>query len=432
MLELGRRDARVVEVLGGLAAGHRVRHATTATSSKPTSRSPARATTTDGAVTDGQSACSTISSLAPSAIAGSCCSRSPRSRHSARTTTQRLHDRRRARHHERAGADQHRGARLLAARGRAAHHVRDRDRDGGPAAARLHALGVALRAVAGHGGVRGRHRHLFRAPARRRNGCKKRARACRPGSSPSSARSRPVFGEIFMFILSVAPGATAADGPPYDTTDLHTVMDWVVRPQLARVPGVTEVNMIGGHERQYVVAPRPGRAARVRPDARRSRRGARAQQRQRRRRLHRALRQPVSRARAGASRLARRASRDSRRDARRHADHRRRRRRGLDRQRSAHRRRDDERRGSRARHGVHADGREQPRRRARGGRRSSPRSTRRCPQGLQARSRLRPHDARRQNHRDGAHEPARRRPARRSPCCSRCSATCARRSSRRS
>jgi cobalt-zinc-cadmium resistance protein CzcA len=34
-------------------------------------------------------------------------------------------------------------------------------------------------------------------------------------------------------------------------------MDWVVRPQLARVPGVTEVNMIGGHERQYVVAPRP-------------------------------------------------------------------------------------------------------------------------------------------------------------------------------
>jgi cobalt-zinc-cadmium resistance protein CzcA len=61
-----------------------------------------------------------------------------------------------------------------------------------------------------------------------------------------------------MFILKVAPGARQADGRPYDTTDLHTVMDWVVRPQLARVPGVTEINMIGGHERQYVVAPRPG------------------------------------------------------------------------------------------------------------------------------------------------------------------------------
>jgi cobalt-zinc-cadmium resistance protein CzcA len=65
------------------------------------------------------------------------------------------------------------------------------------------------------------------------------------------------LGEIFMFILSVEPGATQPDGTPYDTTDLHTVMDWIVRPQLARVPGVTEVNMIGGNERQYLVAPRP-------------------------------------------------------------------------------------------------------------------------------------------------------------------------------
>jgi heavy metal efflux system protein len=65
------------------------------------------------------------------------------------------------------------------------------------------------------------------------------------------------LGEIFMFVLRVERGAAKPDGEPYDTTDLHTVMDWVVRPQLARVPGVTEVNMIGGHERQYVVAPRP-------------------------------------------------------------------------------------------------------------------------------------------------------------------------------
>jgi cobalt-zinc-cadmium resistance protein CzcA len=65
------------------------------------------------------------------------------------------------------------------------------------------------------------------------------------------------LGEIFMFILSVDHGAARADGKPYDTTDLHTVMDWVVRPQLARVRGVTEVNMVGGHERQYVVEPRP-------------------------------------------------------------------------------------------------------------------------------------------------------------------------------
>src|SRR6187455_1260367 len=34
------------------------------------------------------------------------------------------------------------------------------------------------------------------------------------------------LGEIFSFILSVAPGARRADGTAYDTTDLHTVMDW--------------------------------------------------------------------------------------------------------------------------------------------------------------------------------------------------------------
>jgi len=66
------------------------------------------------------------------------------------------------------------------------------------------------------------------------------------------------LGEIFMFILKVSPGAKQPNGMPYDTTDLHTVMDWTVRPQLTRVPGITEVNMIGGHERQYVVSPRPG------------------------------------------------------------------------------------------------------------------------------------------------------------------------------
>ncbi len=78
-----------------------------------------------------------------------------------------------------------------------------------------------------------------------------------PGLEPELGPIATGLGEIFSFILSVAPGARRADGTPYDTTDLHTVMDWVVRPQLARVPGVTEVNMIGGHERQYVVAPRP-------------------------------------------------------------------------------------------------------------------------------------------------------------------------------
>jgi len=78
-----------------------------------------------------------------------------------------------------------------------------------------------------------------------------------PGLEPELGPIATGLGEIFSFILSVDRGTQRADGQPYDTSDLHTVMDWVVRPQLARVPGVTEVNMVGGHERQYVVAPRP-------------------------------------------------------------------------------------------------------------------------------------------------------------------------------
>jgi cobalt-zinc-cadmium resistance protein CzcA len=78
-----------------------------------------------------------------------------------------------------------------------------------------------------------------------------------PGLEPELGPIATGLGEIFMFVLHAEPSARREDGTPYDTTDLHTVMDWVVRPQLARVPGVTEVNMVGGHERQYVVAPRP-------------------------------------------------------------------------------------------------------------------------------------------------------------------------------
>jgi cobalt-zinc-cadmium resistance protein CzcA len=78
-----------------------------------------------------------------------------------------------------------------------------------------------------------------------------------PGIEPRLGPVATGLGEIFMFILKVTPGARQPDGRPYDTTDLHTVMDWIVRPQLMQVPGVTDVNTIGGHERQYVVSPRP-------------------------------------------------------------------------------------------------------------------------------------------------------------------------------
>lgn len=67
------------------------------------------------------------------------------------------------------------------------------------------------------------------------------------------------LGEIFMWVVESEPGATRADGRPFDATDLREIQDWIVKPQMRQVRGVTEVNTIGGYERQYQVTPDPTR-----------------------------------------------------------------------------------------------------------------------------------------------------------------------------
>jgi heavy metal efflux system protein len=79
------------------------------------------------------------------------------------------------------------------------------------------------------------------------------------GVAPEMGPITTGLGEIFMFTVDPKPGAHKADGSAYNSQDLHDAMRWIVRPQLAQVPGVTEVNSIGGHERQVVVAPLPPR-----------------------------------------------------------------------------------------------------------------------------------------------------------------------------
>ena len=49
------------------------------------------------------------------------------------------------------------------------------------------------------------------------------------------------------------------DGRPYSAMDLRTIQDWIVRPQLKTVPGVADVNTIGGFTKQFHVTPDPGR-----------------------------------------------------------------------------------------------------------------------------------------------------------------------------
>ncbi|BAM92699.1 heavy metal efflux pump CzcA [Bradyrhizobium oligotrophicum S58] len=67
------------------------------------------------------------------------------------------------------------------------------------------------------------------------------------------------LGEIFMYAVEAKPGAKTSEGTDYSPTDLRTIQDWIIRPQLRGVPGVIEVNTIGGFERQFHVLPDPGR-----------------------------------------------------------------------------------------------------------------------------------------------------------------------------
>jgi cobalt-zinc-cadmium resistance protein CzcA len=65
------------------------------------------------------------------------------------------------------------------------------------------------------------------------------------------------LGEIFMFTVSAAPGARNADGSTVTPTNLRSVHDWIIRPQLLRVSGVAEINPIGGFKKEVLVAPDP-------------------------------------------------------------------------------------------------------------------------------------------------------------------------------
>ena len=67
------------------------------------------------------------------------------------------------------------------------------------------------------------------------------------------------LGEIFMYTVEAKEGARKPDGTEWSPTDLRTLQDWVVRPQLRNVRGVTEVNTIGGYARQIHITPDPAR-----------------------------------------------------------------------------------------------------------------------------------------------------------------------------
>ncbi|WP_417884944.1 CusA/CzcA family heavy metal efflux RND transporter [Zunongwangia sp.] len=61
------------------------------------------------------------------------------------------------------------------------------------------------------------------------------------------------LGEIYQYTLEVDPEFK----DQYTATDLRSIQDWIVKRQFAMVPGVVEVNSIGGKIKQYEVAVNP-------------------------------------------------------------------------------------------------------------------------------------------------------------------------------
>lgn len=58
------------------------------------------------------------------------------------------------------------------------------------------------------------------------------------------------LGEVFHYVIRSETGEHSIE-------ELRTIHDWVIKPELRKVPGVAEVNSWGGLERQYHVVVKP-------------------------------------------------------------------------------------------------------------------------------------------------------------------------------
>lgn len=75
------------------------------------------------------------------------------------------------------------------------------------------------------------------------------------GIEPTMGPISTGLGEIFMWTIDAQPNARKPDGTLYTSTDLREIQDWIIRPQLLTVKGVTEVNSVGGYVKQFHVTP---------------------------------------------------------------------------------------------------------------------------------------------------------------------------------
>ncbi|WP_291857047.1 CusA/CzcA family heavy metal efflux RND transporter [Marinilabilia sp.] len=72
-------------------------------------------------------------------------------------------------------------------------------------------------------------------------------------SAPVMAPISTGLGEIYQYTLEVQPGYDTV----YNDMELRTMQEWIVKRQMAMVPGVVEVNSFGGHGKQYEISINP-------------------------------------------------------------------------------------------------------------------------------------------------------------------------------
>ncbi len=79
-----------------------------------------------------------------------------------------------------------------------------------------------------------------------------------PGAQPSLGPISTGLGEIYFYALDYRADATNKPPSRYEQLmRLRTLQDWVVKPAFRTVPGVADVETVGGYEKQIVVQPNP-------------------------------------------------------------------------------------------------------------------------------------------------------------------------------
>ncbi|MFM2267780.1 MAG: hypothetical protein RL757_1221, partial [Bacteroidota bacterium] len=71
--------------------------------------------------------------------------------------------------------------------------------------------------------------------------------------APELAPISTGLGEIYQYVVFPKKGFEEK----YDATELRSIQDWIIRPQLIGTKGVAEVNVLGGFLKQYEIAVQP-------------------------------------------------------------------------------------------------------------------------------------------------------------------------------